>query len=42
MKAQRDLLAQGGKEKEAFAVATAACTKGRIAAIRQRDARLSI
>ncbi len=42
MKAQRDLLAQGGMEKEAFEAATAACTKGRIAAIRQRDARLSI
>ena len=42
MKAQRDLLAQDGMEKEAFEAATAACTKGRIAAIRKRDAQPSI
>ena len=42
MNAQRDLLAQDGMEKEAFEAATAACTKGRIAAIRQRDAQPSI
>jgi hypothetical protein len=42
MKAQCDLLAQDGMEKEAFEAATAAFTKERITPIRQRDARPSI
>ena len=42
MKAQRDLLTQDSMEKETFEAATAACTKARIAAIRQRDAQPSI
>jgi|TARA_R110002012_G_scaffold66498_3_gene173820 hypothetical protein len=42
MKAQRDLLALDGMDKAEFEAATAGCTKGRIAAIRQRDAQPSI
>ncbi|WP_273055193.1 hypothetical protein [Sulfitobacter litoralis] len=42
MKAQRDLLALHGMDKAEFEAATAGCTKGRIAPIRQRDAQPSI